>query len=77
MLNFGTEAQKEKYVVPLMSGDPIGCFGLTEPGNGSDAGAAKTTAKLDGDTYVLNGTKAWITNAHQGIQLNVCGLLIS
>ena len=41
------------------------CFGLSEPGNGSDAGAASTTAVLDGDEWVINGTKAWITNAHE------------
>ena len=41
------------------------CFGLSEPGNGSDAGAASTTAKLDGDEWIINGTKAWITNAHE------------
>ena len=48
-----------------MTGEKIGCFGLTEPGNGSDAGAASTVAKDNGDKWVLNGTKAWITNAHQ------------
>nr|ADD24213.1 Short-chain specific acyl-CoA dehydrogenase, mitochondrial [Lepeophtheirus salmonis] len=61
----GTHEQKEKYVTPLTDGNQIGCFGLTEPGNGSDAGAASTMAKLsdDGSSYILNGTKAWITNA--------------
>ena len=43
----------------------MGCFGLSEPGNGSDAGAASTTAVDKGDTWLLNGTKAWITNAHE------------
>jgi butyryl-CoA dehydrogenase len=43
----------------------IGCFGLSEPGNGSDAGAASTTATKDGDDWIINGTKAWITNAHE------------
>mmetsp|Transcript_22756 Transcript_22756/g.29565 ORF Transcript_22756/g.29565 Transcript_22756/m.29565 type:complete len:413 (+) Transcript_22756:71-1309(+) len=62
---FGTDAQKEQYLKPFASGEEIGCFGLSEPGNGSDAGAASTTAVLDGDHYVLNGTKAWITNAYE------------
>jgi butyryl-CoA dehydrogenase len=43
----------------------VGCFGLSEPGNGSDAGAASTTATKDGDDWIINGTKAWITNAHE------------
>jgi butyryl-CoA dehydrogenase len=47
------------------SGEKIGCFMLSEPGNGSDAGAASTTATDAGDHYVLNGSKAWITNAHE------------
>eukprot|EP00557_Chaetoceros_sp_GSL56_P002039 CAMPEP_0176495814 /NCGR_PEP_ID=MMETSP0200_2-20121128/10866_1 /TAXON_ID=947934 /ORGANISM="Chaetoceros sp., Strain GSL56" /LENGTH=446 /DNA_ID=CAMNT_0017893735 /DNA_START=138 /DNA_END=1479 /DNA_ORIENTATION=+ len=65
---FGTEEQKEKYIAPYATpGEEmkIGCFGLSEPGNGSDAGAASTTAKLDGDEWIINGTKAWITNAHE------------
>ena len=49
----------------LQTGDKIGCFGLSEPGNGSDAGAASTTARDGGDHWVLNGTKAWITNSWQ------------
>lgn len=68
---FGTPEQKEKYITPYatcVSDDGklnIGCFGLSEPGNGSDAGAASTTAILDGNEWVINGTKAWITNAHE------------
>lgn len=68
---FGTAEQKEKFIAPYatcVSEDgalKIGCFGLSEPGNGSDAGAASTTATLDGDEWVINGTKAWITNAHE------------
>ena len=61
---FGTDAQKEEFLIPYTTGDKIGCFGLSEPGNGSDAGAASTTAVSDGDNFILNGTKAWITNAH-------------
>ncbi len=63
---FGTEEQKEKYITPFVDGEKIGCFCLSEPGNGSDAGAASTTAKQDGDNWILNGTKAWITNSYQG-----------
>lgn len=60
---FGTEEQKKKYVPKLCSGEYIGCWALTEPGTGSDASAQKTTAKLVGDHYILNGTKQFITNA--------------
>lgn len=70
---FGTHEQKEKWVTPYaqpIKDDGtlnIGCFGLSEPGNGSDAGAASTTATLsdDGSEWIINGTKAWITNAHE------------
>ncbi|KAK3083992.1 hypothetical protein FSP39_006396 [Pinctada imbricata] len=57
--------QKEKYQTPFLHGDKVGCFALSEPGNGSDAGAASTVAKLDGDSWILNGTKAWITNGYE------------
>lgn len=60
---YGTEEQKEKYLKPLANGEKIGAFGLTEPDAGTDASAQKTTAKLDGDEYVLNGNKIFITNA--------------
>ncbi len=59
---FGTEGQKERYLVPLAKGEYIGAFGLTEPEAGSDAGATKTTAILDGDHWVINGTKRFITS---------------
>ena len=68
---FGSPEQHEQWIAPYAacttdSGElKVGCFGLSEPGNGSDAGAATTTAKLEGDEWVLNGTKAWITNAHE------------
>ena len=65
ILTFGTEEQKRKYLVPLASGKHLGCFGLTEPGAGSDAGSQKTTAVRDGSHYVINGTKNFITNAPQ------------
>ena len=62
---YGTPEQKSQFINDFATGEKIGCFGLSEPGNGSDAGAASTTATLDGDEYILNGTKAWITNAHE------------
>ena len=60
---FGTEEQKQKYLVPLAKGEKLGAFGLTEPSAGTDASMQQTTAVLDGDEYVLNGTKVFITNA--------------
>ena len=65
---FGTPEQREQWVAPYAHWDgemKLGCFGLSEPGNGSDAGAASTMATKDGDGWILNGTKAWITNAHE------------
>jgi alkylation response protein AidB-like acyl-CoA dehydrogenase len=62
--HFGTEEQKQKYLVPLANGAKIGAMGLTEPAAGTDAGATKTNAVLDGDEYVLNGTKIFITNGY-------------
>lgn len=60
---FGTEEQKQKYLVPLAKGEKIGSFGLSEPEAGSDAGSIQTTARKEGDRYILNGSKMWITNA--------------
>ena len=60
---FGSEYQKEKYLPKLRDGELVGCFGLTEPDHGSDPGGMKTTAKKDGDYYILNGSKSWITNS--------------
>jgi butyryl-CoA dehydrogenase len=65
ILTFGSEEQKRKYLVPLASGEHLGCFGLTEPEAGSDAGSQKTSAVRTGSHYVLNGTKNFITNATQ------------
>ncbi len=60
---FGTEEQKREWLPKLCSGEALGAFGLTEPGGGSDAGATRTTARLDGDEWVINGTKVFITNS--------------
>ena len=60
---FGSEEQKKKYLPKLATGEYLGCWALTEPGTGSDASAQKTTATLDGDSWVINGTKQFITNA--------------
>ncbi|WP_342513368.1 acyl-CoA dehydrogenase family protein [Sporosarcina sp. FSL K6-1522] len=61
LMQWGTEEQKQKYLVPQAKGEKIGAFGLTEPGAGSDVAAMATTAVRDGDTYVLNGQKTWIS----------------
>ncbi|MBU1606855.1 MAG: acyl-CoA dehydrogenase family protein, partial [Alphaproteobacteria bacterium] len=60
---YGTEEQRRKYLPGLASGELIGCFGLTEPDAGSDPSGMKTVAKRDGDGYVLNGSKTWISNS--------------
>ena len=62
---FGTEEQKQKYLVPLCKGEKLGAFGLTEPGAGTDAQGQQTKAVLDGDEWVLNGTKCFITNGKE------------
>lgn len=59
---FGTEAQKQKYLRPMAEGRWLGAYGLTEPGSGSDAAGMRTTARREGDHYVLNGSKVFITN---------------
>ena len=60
---FGTDAQKQEWLPAMATGEKLGAFGLTEAGGGSDAGATRTTAKLDGDEWVINGSKAFITNS--------------
>lgn len=62
---FANQEQKEKYITGFTDGKRVGCFALSEPGNGSDAGAASTTAKLEGNEYIINGTKSWITNGFE------------
>ena len=62
ILRFGTEEQKQKFLVPYARGEKIGCYALTEPQAGSNAAALRTKAERKGDAYVVNGTKAWITN---------------
>jgi len=62
ILLFGNDEQKKKYIPPLARGEKLGAFGLTEPDAGSDAAAIAMTARKDGEYYVLNGTKQWITN---------------
>jgi len=62
---FATPEQKIHFQQPFLTGESVGCFALSEPGNGSDAGAASCTATLKGDKWVLNGTKAWITNGYE------------
>lgn len=62
ILLFGSEEQKKRYLSYISSGKKLAAFGLTEPGAGSDAAAIQTTAKKEGENYILNGTKQWITN---------------
>jgi butyryl-CoA dehydrogenase len=71
IMRFGTEAQKREFLAPLASGQKLGCFALSEPEAGSDAAAQTTTALPDGDAWVLQGTKNWITN---GPVADVCVL---
>lgn len=63
---FGNDEQKKKWLIPLASGKKIGAWGLTEPHSGSDAGGLKTVAKLEGDHYIVNGSKQFITHSHSG-----------
>ena len=65
ILQYGTEEQKQKFLVPLAKGEKLGAFGLTEPGAGTDAQGQQTKAVLDGDEYVLNGSKIFITNGKE------------
>ncbi|MFZ2298845.1 acyl-CoA dehydrogenase family protein [Aquabacterium sp.] len=69
---FGSDALKKEFLAPAIAGDMVGCIGVSEVGGGSDVAALKTTAKSDGDDYVINGSKMWITN---GMQADWCCLL--
>ncbi len=72
----GTEEQKNKWIPPLASGEMLGAFGLTEPGAGSDAGSTKTTAVKDGDHYIINGSKIFITNSGEAGVLSLTAQII-
>ena len=65
IVEFGSEKQKQEVLPNFVTGQRVGCFALSEPGNGSDAGAASTKASQDSLGYILNGTKAWITNGYE------------
>jgi alkylation response protein AidB-like acyl-CoA dehydrogenase len=66
IMTFGNEAQKQKYLPKLATAEDIGAWGLTEPNTGSDAGNMKTTAVRDGNNWIINGTKSWITHGKSG-----------
>lgn len=68
---FGTEEQKQEFLTPLAKGEGLASFGLTEPNAGSDAGGTQTRAELQGDHYVINGEKCWITNAEYANSITV------
>ncbi|MBA4342187.1 MAG: acyl-CoA dehydrogenase [Methylibium sp.] len=72
LARFGSDELKREFLAPSISGDFVGCIGVSEPGGGSDVAALKTTAKKDGGDYLINGTKMWITN---GMQADWCCLL--
>jgi citronellyl-CoA dehydrogenase len=72
LARFGSDELRREYLVPSIAGDAVGCVGISEPGGGSDVAAIRTTARKDGDDYVLNGSKMWITN---GLQADWCCLL--
>jgi len=71
---FGTEEQKQKYLTPICSGESFGAFGLTEPNAGSDAGGTETRAVEDGDDWVINGSKVYITNASHAKHLAITAI---
>lgn len=71
---FGTEEQKEKYLAPICSGESFGAFGLTEPNAGSDAGGTETRAIEDGDDWIINGSKVYITNASHAKHLAITAI---
>jgi citronellyl-CoA dehydrogenase len=72
LARFGTDELKREYLAPTIAGDYVGCLGVSEPGGGSDVAAVKTTARKEGNDYVINGSKMWITN---GLKADWCCLL--
>jgi alkylation response protein AidB-like acyl-CoA dehydrogenase len=76
-LSFGTEAQKQRWLVPLARGEKLGAFGLTEPAAGSDARGIRTTARRDGDSWVIDGTKMFTSNAGTEMSQGVVLLAVS
>jgi citronellyl-CoA dehydrogenase len=72
LARFGSDALRTEWLTPTIAGDVVACLGVSEPGGGSDVAAIKTTARKDGDDYLINGTKMWITN---GLQADWCCLL--
>ncbi len=72
LARFGTDELRNEYLAPSIAGDMVGCLGVSEPGGGSDVAAIRTAARRDGDDYVIDGTKMWITN---GMQADWCCLL--
>src|SRR4029078_8129251 len=64
LLKYGNEEQKQRWLTPQAKGEKLACFGLTEPGAGSDVASMRTTARREGDVYVLNGQKNWISYAN-------------
>jgi len=66
LARYGSEQLKRDYLAPAIAGDQVACIGVSEPGAGSDVAGIKTTAKRDGDDYIINGQKMWITNGTQG-----------
>jgi citronellyl-CoA dehydrogenase len=72
LARFGSDELKREFLAPTIAGDYVACLGVSEPGGGSDVAAVKTSAKVDGGDYVINGTKMWITN---GLQADWCCLL--
>src|SRR5207248_3405826 len=64
LLRYANEEQKQRYLVPQAKGEKLACFGLTEPAAGSDVAAMKSTARREGDVYILDGSKNWISDAN-------------
>ncbi|GAA4445630.1 acyl-CoA dehydrogenase family protein [Actinokineospora soli] len=77
LYRFGTEEQKRRWLPALAAGEKLAAFGLTEPGGGSDAGATRTTARRDGDEWVVNGSKAFITNSGTDITSHVIATAVT